>query len=101
MARFLTIHLNARLSPDIRHGYEDFLQEVLGTQAPGSEVTGGSTALSREGEPQSCDIDIDLEGSPQAGLTLVINTLQAFAFGAPKGSAARLTIFKGGGYEFG
>lgn len=89
MTTFLAIHLNARLRPlDRGEWLEDPLQEVLAARSPGSEVSGGGTLISAEGEPESCDIDIELEGDPATGLALVIDALQAF--GAPRGSTARL-----------
>jgi hypothetical protein len=89
MATFLSVRLNARLRPlDRGERYEDPLQGVLDARAPGSQVTGGGTMLGRDGEPAWSDIDVDLQGDPDRGLALVIDTLQGF--GAPKGSTARL-----------
>jgi len=89
MSTFLAITLNARLQPLHRGDrYEDPLQEMLDERAAGSEITGGGTLMSRDGEPEVCDIDVELEGDPAAGLALVIGTLERL--GAPKGSKARL-----------
>jgi hypothetical protein len=89
MSTSLYITLNARLRPlDRGDRYEDPLMEVLEQRAPGSEVTGGGTLIGSDGEPQNSDIDLDLEGDPEAGLGLVIGTLESL--GAPKGSKARL-----------
>jgi len=86
---YLGITLNARLRPLDRGAiYEDPLQEVLDVRSPGSEISGGGTLMKPGGEPASCDVDIDLEGDPEAGLALVIETL--LTLGAPKGSTARL-----------
>jgi hypothetical protein len=86
---YLGITLNARLRPLDRGAiYEDPLQEVLDVRSPGSEITGGGTLMKPGGEPASSDVDIDLEGDPEAGLALVIETL--LTLGAPKGSTARL-----------
>ncbi|HUN33642.1 MAG TPA: hypothetical protein VMU95_16655 [Trebonia sp.] len=84
----LTIHLNARLDPDARRGFDDLLLPVLAAHAPGSEITGGGALLSHTGEPQSCDIEIDLEGDPEASLAAVIKALSAY--GAPRGSSVTL-----------
>ena len=83
----IRILLNARLRPlDRASRYEDPLQEALDAQAPGSRVTDGGTLLSPEREVQSCDFDIELDGDPDTGLRLVIDTLDAL--GAPRGSKA-------------
>lgn len=86
---FLGITLNARLRPlDRGDIYEDPLQQVLDVRSPGSVISGGGTLMGPDGEAAWCDVNIDLEGDPEAGLALVIETLQAL--GAPKGSTARL-----------
>jgi hypothetical protein len=83
------IKLNARLRPlDRGERYEDPLQEVLDAQAPGSQVTGGGTMLSADGEPEWSDIDLDVEGDAGAVAALVVAALETF--GAPKGSRMRL-----------
>ncbi|MBO4206517.1 hypothetical protein [Micromonospora echinofusca] len=85
----LEITLNARLRPlDRGDVYEDPLLEELESRSPGSEIVGGGTMMSPEGEPLSCDVAIDLAGDPQAGLALVVDVLQRL--GAPRGSTARL-----------
>ncbi|MEH1015446.1 hypothetical protein V6U90_20315 [Micromonospora sp. CPCC 206060] len=85
----LEITLNARLRPlDRGEVYEDPLQEVLEARAPGSEIVGGGTMMSPDGEPLSCDVAIDLAGDSEAGLALVVDVLQQL--GAPRGSTARL-----------
>lgn len=89
VSTFLGIELNARLRPLDRCAiYEDPLQEVLDARAPDSEMSGGGTLMNSDGEPVCCDVDIDLEGDPEAGLRLVVETLERL--GAPKGSKARL-----------
>jgi hypothetical protein len=89
MSTSLYVTLNARLRPlDRGDRYEDPLMEVLEERAPGSEVTGGGTLMGSDGEPQNCDIDLELEGDPASGLALVIGTLESL--GAPKGSTARM-----------
>jgi hypothetical protein len=86
---FLSVTLNARLRPlDRGDRYEDPLQEVLEERLPGSEISGGGTLMSKEGEPELCDIDVDIEGDAETALALVVDTL--VALGAPKGSKAQL-----------
>ena len=88
MPTFLGITLNARLRPlDRGRLYEDPLQEVLDDRLPGSDISGGGTLMAPGGEPLVCDLDVEREGDPEAGLALVIETLQNL--GAPKGSKAR------------
>jgi hypothetical protein len=85
----LWITLNARLRPLDRVGhYEDPLKEVLAARAPGSAITGAGTQLSVDREPVFSDIDLDIEGDPDAVRALVIATLEAG--GAPKGSKAQI-----------
>lgn len=89
MSTPLSIHLRARLQPVDRGDlYVDPLQEILDAHAPGCAVTGGGTLLDAGGEPQSCDIELDLEGDASAVLRLVIRTLESC--GAPRGSKAFL-----------
>jgi hypothetical protein len=83
------INLKARLQPMHRGDiYEDPLQDLLDARMPGSVITGGGTLMSPEGEPQSSDIDLDLEGDAEAGVAMIIEALQSF--GAPKGSTVRV-----------
>ncbi len=85
----LSITLNARLRALDRGGrYEDPLQKVLDTKAPGSRISGGGTLLTADREPACSDIDLDVEGNAEVVLALVVATLEAA--GAPKGSRARL-----------
>jgi hypothetical protein len=86
---YLTIKLNSRLRPlDRGDVFEDPLQEVLDKHAPGTVISGGGTLLGPDGEPTQSDVEIDLEGDPQAGLKTVIEALESL--GAPKGSTASL-----------
>jgi hypothetical protein len=88
MSTSLAILLKARLRPqDRRDRYELPLLQALDALSPGSRITGG-TLLSRQREPEFCDLDVELAGDPQAGLALAIGTLERL--GAPKGSTARL-----------
>ncbi|QSB14176.1 hypothetical protein JQS43_22050 [Natronosporangium hydrolyticum] len=89
MSGLLAITLNARLRPlDRGEIFEDPLQEILDVEAPGSQVCGGGTQMAANGEPSCCDIDVELHGDQEAGLRLVVHTLESI--GAPKGSTARL-----------
>ncbi|MET7425022.1 hypothetical protein [Dactylosporangium sp. NPDC005555] len=89
MPSTLWITINAKLRPlDRGDLYEDPLQETLDAKAPGSEIGGGGTLLSAEGEPLHSDIDLQVDGDGQAVLALTIAGLEAA--GAPKGSRIRL-----------
>lgn len=95
------VHLNARLQPMHRgERYEEPLQELLTQRAPGTEVTGGGTLTNEDGEPLSCDFEIDLAlDRPEAtelahGLVRVLEHL-----GAPRGS--RLAVDGAEPVEFG
>ena len=85
----LYVHLNARLRPDDRAGlYEKPLMRYLDARQPGSQIVGGGTELGADGEPMSSDIDIELGGDVDAGVTLVRRVLEAV--GAPLGSTLTL-----------
>jgi hypothetical protein len=85
---FAHVHLNARLRPNDRgKRFEDPVQAMLSAEAPGSEVTGGGTTASAEGEPLSCDLDVELAGNLDAALRTLIRALRRS--GAPKGSTVR------------
>lgn len=57
---FVVAHVNARLMPmDRGDRYEDPLAEALAESGFG-EVTGGGSILSKVGEIEGCDIDLDL-----------------------------------------
>ena len=79
------VHLNARLQPMHRgERYEDALELVLARLAPGSEVVGGGTLATEEGEPLSCDIELHLNDEGVAHTTELITALESL--GAPRGS---------------
>jgi hypothetical protein len=79
------VHLNARLLPMHRgERYEDPLELYLARVAPESEVVGGGTLASEEGEPLSCDIELHLTDDGVAHATELIAALKAL--GAPRGS---------------
>jgi hypothetical protein len=81
----VTVHLNARMQPMLRgERYEDPLQDFLDEGGQGGQVTGGGTLASAEGEPLSCDIELDLPGEVAADLTGLLRALESF--GAPRGS---------------
>ncbi len=84
-----SVHLNARLQPMHRGSvYEDPLDGLLATHAPGSTVVGGGTEFTPETGPLSCDTEVELSGDPAATLRLVIDILEHL--GAPHGSWAQL-----------
>ena len=79
------VHLNARLQPMHRgERYEEPLEVYLARLAPGSEVVGGGTLTSEEGEPLSCDIELHLTDDGMAHATELIGALESL--GAPRGS---------------
>jgi hypothetical protein len=85
----VAIHLPSRLQPMHRGSvFEDPLDELLSTRAPGSEVTGGGTEFTPETGPLSCDTEVLLTGDPEETLALVIDILEFL--GAPVGSTATL-----------
>lgn len=71
-----------------RHDLEDALQNALNKLLPGSQIDGGGTHLSKEGEPLSCDIEVTVESSPDKVLSTVIGFMNSC--GAPRGSYAVL-----------
>jgi hypothetical protein len=79
------VHLNARLQPMHRgERYEDPLEQVFARLAPGSEVVGGGTLASPEGEPLSCDIELHLTDEGVAHGQELMAALESL--GAPRGS---------------
>ncbi|MDU1891252.1 MAG: tetratricopeptide repeat protein [Dysgonomonas sp.] len=56
---FAVLSLNMRLQPKHRGTIEDGLDFMLRSKGLGC-ISGGGTLTSSEGEPESCDIDIDL-----------------------------------------
>jgi hypothetical protein len=83
----LRVHLNARLQPTHRHSLEDALQEALHERAPGWQVDGGGTLLSKAGEPLSCDIEVEATHAPRGDVLAVAVEIMN-AHGAPRGSYA-------------
>ncbi|SUO95644.1 hypothetical protein [Suttonella ornithocola] len=55
----IVLTFNMRLQPQDRHDLEDVLDQFLEDENLG-EIVGGGTSISKEGEPESCDISIDL-----------------------------------------
>lgn len=85
----LSVHLNARLQPrDRDRRFEDPLQEALDADAPGGEVIGGGTQLSEDGEPVSCDLELETAGDTRTAVAVVVRALRRS--GAPKGSTIRV-----------
>jgi hypothetical protein len=70
-----------------RHSLEDALQEALGERAPGWQVDGGGTLVSKAGEPLSCDIEVEGAGAPRGDVLAVAVEIMN-AHGAPRGSYA-------------
>lgn len=63
---FIVLHLNEKLQPIHRGDLEDYLEEVLEKNGLG-EVTGGGTLMEKNGEINSCDIEIEFsDGDPDA-----------------------------------
>ena len=56
---FVVLHVNEKLQPKHRFNLEDYIEEVLEKNELG-EVTGGGTLMEKNGEINSCDIDIEL-----------------------------------------
>ena len=87
--RHLRVHLNARLQPKHRHRLEDLLQAALLQRAPGFGVDGGGTLLSADGEPLSCDIEVDAEAGDTPTADAVAAAIEVLnSHGAPRGSYA-------------
>jgi hypothetical protein len=85
----IDVHLNARLRPmDRGERFEDPLDEILRAQPPGGRVTGGGTLASRDGEPLSCDIEVEWSGDAADGRDLVVSALTRA--GAPRGSRIKV-----------
>ncbi len=94
----IDVHLNARLRPmDRGDRFEDPLDELLRSQTPGGRVTGGGTLASTEGEPLSCDIEVEWSGDAVAGVDVIRSALTKG--GAPRGS--RITVADSDAVPFG
>nr|WP_314287707.1 hypothetical protein [uncultured Capnocytophaga sp.] len=79
---FYTLQLNAKLQPLDRGDLDDLLDEFLSEEDLGS-TSGGGTLMSKEGEIEYCDIEIELKDTPYA----VEKLLQKIEeIGVPKGS---------------
>lgn len=84
---WMLVTLNARLQPfDRGTHFEDPLDEAL-QRAGCGRVTGGGSSLGQDGI-DSCDLEIDIAGSPAEAERMVIEQLEAL--GAPKGSVLRV-----------
>lgn len=84
----LEVRLNARLRPlDRAELFEDPLDAHLSERSLRAEVTGGGTSLSADGEPTSCDIDLEVDGGEDRAA--VARTIAGFldSLGAPRGCA--------------
>ena len=79
---FHTLQLNAKLQPFDRHDLEDLIDEFLSEENLGN-TSGGGTLMSKEGEIEYCDIEIELNDTPN----IVERLLQKLEeIGVPKGS---------------
>ena len=79
---FYTLQLNAKLQPFHRHDLEDLIDEFLSEEGLGS-TSGGGTLMSKEGEIEYCDIEIELNNTFQA-VEKLLQKLEEV--GIPKGS---------------
>ena len=62
----IVLHLNEKLQPKHRFPLEDMIDETLKKNGLG-EVTGGGTLMKKNGEIESCDIEIQFkDGDPNA-----------------------------------
>lgn len=77
----LTLKLNARFQPIHRFELEDALQEILQTKGMG-EIIGGGTMQEKNGEIESCDIEIHLLN--EENIEWFVDILRRI--GIPKGS---------------
>lgn len=77
-----TLKLNAKFQPFNRHDLEDLLDEFLSEENLG-QTTGGGTAQEDNGEIAYCDIEIELNDTPNAVQKLL---QQLDEIGIPKGS---------------
>jgi hypothetical protein len=81
------LHLELRIMPIDRGAiYEDTLDESLSALQLGS-VTGGGTLISKEKEPLSCDVEIELRDGGGDSLKELLDVLSAYKI--PKGSYLR------------
>lgn len=93
---YACLSLNMRLQPQHRHNIEDSLDFMLRSKGFGC-VSGGGTSLSSEGEPEGCDIEIDLiEDSEEIrqNLTSIMRKLEV-----AKGSKLRYRSASSDEYE--
>ncbi len=84
MNEYIEVRLNlqARLSPEDRFEIEDAIDEMLQRGHLG-EVTGGGTLMSAEGEPEECDVDMNLiDKAAVEKVSAMVNRM-----GVPKGSS--------------
>ena len=62
---FYTLQLNAKLQPFDRHDLEDLIDEFLSEENLGN-TSGGGTLMSKEAEIEYCDIEIELNDTPNS-----------------------------------
>jgi hypothetical protein len=85
--RMLLVHLNARMQPMHRGDiFEDPLEDHLAARGLSASVVGGGTMLAADGEPESCDVEVEVaQGS---GLDEVVAAITSFleSRNVPRGS---------------
>ena len=92
--RMILVHLNARMQPLHRGDtFEDPLDEHLASRGLAATVAGGGTQLTAEGEPESCDIEVEV--SDDADLGAVLDAITSFLESrtVPRGSTISDEIF--------
>lgn len=75
---FIILHINGRLSPESRcRNYEEPLSKVFRKVKWGT-ITGGGTELKENGEPLSCDIEIEVKKRHKPSLVAFLQSLEIF-----------------------
>ncbi|HBT95593.1 MAG TPA: hypothetical protein DEB24_05685 [Coriobacteriia bacterium] len=83
--RECVLHIKARLAPFDRGDlYEDPLEDKLSELGLGL-IQGAGTAVTKDGEPESCDIEIELKNDNAGSIDLLRNLISSLSL--PKGSA--------------
>lgn len=78
----LTLHINARFQPKHREKYySEPIDEML-RRAKAGKVVGGGTLLSKDGVPESCDVEIDCVKDVKEKLISILSAIPL-----PKGSS--------------
>lgn len=85
--------LNYRMLPDHLFATEDRLRNIVQERIPRCGVTGSGVVQNAEGEPQSCDLQLEVEGNIDQTLAALIEIMRSW--GAPRGSSAVVRDSKG------